>query len=263
VPAWLAEVDVVISLPKLKTHLLTLLTCALKNVYGLIPGEAKSLYHGNYPSPRSMAAFLADVFARLPPALNIVDAVLVLEGDGPSTGTPRQVGLLLAGTDAAAIDACCAGTLGLRPSDIPLIAIAGQRGLGVTDLGRIHLCGSGLQVLEGLRLKRSRGRFLQHLPSRQFKLLTWLLTYRPEVDQETCVRCGVCSQTCSQQAIPRQEGQYRIDRARCILCMCCLESCPHHAIQVRSPALRLVRGWRRLRGLWRRGQRPKPSPGLP
>lgn len=255
VPEWLSQVDVVISVPKLKTHMLTLLTCALKNVYGMIPGETKSLFHGDYPSPRRMAAFLVDVFAALKPALTVVDAVQALEGDGPSTGTPRQVGLLLAGADAVAIDAWCAGTLGLKPTDVPMLAEAERRGLGSLDLQRIRLAGDGADILQSVRLKRPRGRWLQHLPDKPFRLLTRALTYRPEVDQQLCVRCGVCAETCSQKAIPKADGRYRIDRARCILCMCCLESCPQHAIRVRSPFLRLIHAWRRLRGLLRRGRR--------
>lgn len=249
VPEWLGQVDVVISVPKLKTHMLTLLTCGVKNVYGMIPGETKSLFHGDYPSPRRMACFLVDVFAMLKPALTVVDAIQALEGDGPATGTPRQVGLVLAGVDAVAIDACCAGTLGLRPLEIPLLAEAGRRQLGLIDLSRIELTGSGAATLRTLRLKRPRGRWLQGLPNGPFRLLTWFLTYRPEVDQELCVHCGVCAHTCSQKAIPEVDGQYRIDRTRCILCMCCLESCPQHAIRVRSPFLRLIRAWRQLRGL--------------
>ncbi len=265
VPAWLADADVVISLPKLKTHMLTVLTGAVKNVYGLIPGEVKSLYHGSHPGPLSMASFLADVFSRLRPGLTIMDAVLAHEGDGPATGTPRAVGLLLAGADAVAIDACCAGVLGLRPDQIPLVAIAGQRGLGVADRDRIELCGNGVQCLRETRLRRARGGFLQRLPEARFRFLSRLLTYRPEIDQDLCRRCGVCAQTCSQHAIPFSGGAYRIDRARCILCLCCLESCPHHAIRVRSPVLAAVHAWRRvnrfLHGLGRARQRAGPASG--
>ncbi|NLF18090.1 MAG: DUF362 domain-containing protein [Lentisphaerae bacterium] len=261
VPEWLSQVDVVISVPKLKTHLLTLLTCAMKNVYGLIPGETKSLYHGDYPSPRRMAAFLVDVYAALRPALTIVDAVEALEGDGPATGVPRHLGLLLAGRDGVAIDACCAGCLDLTPSEVPMVAMAARRGLGVADLRQIDLCGDGVEVLQAARLRRPRGRWLQRLPEGPFRWLTRLATYRPEIDQERCVRCGICAQTCSQQAIPRTDGRYHIDRARCILCMCCLESCPKHAIGVRSPVLRTLRLARRLRDRLRRGRQPPAPPG--
>ncbi|MBN2449586.1 MAG: DUF362 domain-containing protein [Lentisphaeria bacterium] len=252
VPAWLPEVDVLISVPKLKTHMLTLLTGAVKNVYGLIPGRSKSLFHGEFPSPRRMAGFLTEVFGVFRPALSVMDAVVALEGDGPANGSPVSVGVLLASTDAVALDACCAPLLGLTPAQVPLIAGPAARGLGIAEPARIDLLGDGADRLRAARLRRSRGRALQHLPEWAFRACTWMLTYRPEIHPGLCTRCGICAETCSRSAIVRDaKGRYRIHRAACILCLCCLESCPHHAIRVRSPLLVLLRFWR-----WLQERRP-------
>lgn len=241
-PAWLDQVDVLISAPKLKTHMLTLLTCALKNVYGMIPGESKAMFHGDYPSPRAIAHFLAEVFSVFRPQLNIVDAIQGMEGNGPSTGQPVHIGMLLASEDAVAIDACCAGLLGLTPEDIPIIRYAAEAGLGTKNLQRIQVRGDVGTILDEVRLKLPIGRFLQGLPEWAFRFLTLIMTHRPTIDPTTCVRCGLCAEICSQKAIAKDKnGRYQINRSACILCMCCLESCPHDAISVRSPVVKLDR----------------------
>ncbi|MCK5802411.1 MAG: DUF362 domain-containing protein [Lentisphaeria bacterium] len=235
-PPWIDDVDVIISLPKVKTHILTMLTCALKNTYGLIPGESKSLYHSDFPSPRSMARFLLDVYEAFRPTLHIADGVQALEGQGPANGTPVHVGILAASVDGAALDAVLARLFGLHPKSIPMLRYAGERDIGETDPTHIDAIGDGLERLNSTQLRLSSGRFLQKLPEGVFHLVTWMLAYRPAVDPKLCVSCGICAEICSQDAIRKTEtGEYAIDRARCILCMCCMESCPKHAISVRSP----------------------------
>ena len=248
VPDWLDEVDTVISLPKLKTHFLTTLTCALKNVYGLVAGQTKSLRHGDYPSPQTMSAFLLDVFAALTPGLSIVDAVVGMQGNGPANGRPVQVGLLIAGTDAVAVDSVCAQLYGLQPEDVPMVRMAHARGLGECRPDRIELLGTGVGGLRRPPLKLSHGRFLQRLPRPLYSAATLLLKYRPGIKAESCVRCGVCAEICSQNAISVEaDGRFRINRGRCIVCMCCMESCPQRAIEVTS-----LRHWLQniCRGKW-------------
>jgi len=226
-------------MPKLKTHTLTGLTCATKNVFGLVVGEAKSMAHARYPSPNAMSGFLAKVYTALPPSLTVVDAILAMEGEGPTNGRPRQVGVILAGTDAAAIDAICARTLGLAPEAIPMLRTIRELGGGEIDLANVALVGDGADRLDEIRLKPSMARWLQRIPESVFKPVTYVLASRPRIRRKQCVKCGVCARICSQQAIEwdAAESRYRIRKERCILCMCCLESCPHQAIEVRSPLL--------------------------
>ncbi|MFA4945518.1 MAG: DUF362 domain-containing protein [Lentisphaeria bacterium] len=248
VPAWLAEVDVLINLPKLKTHGLTVLTCALKNPFGLVCGEAKAMCHAKYPSPRSMAGFLVEWFAAVRPALTVVDAVVALEGDGPANGAPRPLGVLVAGTDAVAVDAVCARALRVRPAAVPMLRLAAARGLGEVRHERITVRGDGAERLAAVRLKPSKARWLQWLPEPVFQLATRLLRCRPEIAAGLCVQCGICIGVCPRQAIHARAGAAkapeRIDNGACILCMCCVESCPRHAIRIRSP----LDLWNRLVG---------------
>jgi len=251
VPAWLDEVDVIVSLPKLKTHALTGLTCATKNVFGLVVGEAKSMAHARHASPESMSSFLAGVYGRLRPHLTIVDAVVAMEGEGPTNGRPREVGVILAGSDAAAVDAVCARVLGMPPEAVPMLRRIRESELGETRLARIVTVGDGVARLDKVRLKPSMARWLQRIPAPVFKLATYLLAARPRIRRKHCIKCGACARICSQQAIEWDENaeRYRVRKERCILCMCCLESCPYRAVEVRSPLLWLSRlsGWLRDR----------------
>ncbi len=243
----LADVDVHISLPKLKTHALTGLTCAMKNTFGLVVGRAKSLYHSQYPSPRSMSRFLVDVYDCLKPDLAVVDAVVAMEGEGPASGRPKHAGLILAGANAVAVDVVCAGMLRGRRNHITMLEVARERNWPGSRLEEIELTGNGREQLAAVQLAPSIGRWLQTIPEPIFRLATRVLACHPKIIQNQCVSCGICAEICSQSAIHKDHkcNAYAIDASRCIMCMCCAESCPQHAIVVRSP-LRLFSAIRTL-----------------
>jgi uncharacterized protein (DUF362 family)/ferredoxin len=249
--AELDEFDAVISLPKLKTHLLTKLTAAVKNSYGLMPGAAKSGFHGQFPSPRKMALFLAEFYRHARPHFVLMDAVECMVGDGPGNGRPHPLGRIFAGVDAVAMDAVSASVYGYRPDEIPLLARCAELGLGVADPARIRRVGDGWTGLSAAALARSRSDFLHRIPEMLFLPMTWLLTCRPWIDQGKCVRCGACQAVCSQGAVQVAAGRYRVAPRRCILCMCCLEACPHHAVELRSPG---VRFWEAIRRPFRKDE---------
>ena len=221
-------------MPKLKTHALTMMTCAVKNMFGLVQGTSKSYMHRHHPSPRSMSRFLVDVYALRPPVLTVVDAVEAMEGEGPANGNRIKAGLLLGSTDGVAIDALCARTLGFKPQEVPMITAAVRRGIGVADTHRITVTGAGAETLSGLKLKPSRALFLYRLPEGLFRLGAFVLRFRVQIDRKACKRCGYCAEICSRDAISRSgDGAYSIDSSRCILCMCCMESCPYDAVKAR------------------------------
>ncbi len=239
-PAWLDEVDAIINVPKLKTHALTFITCAVKNMYGMISGSAKAAYHAQYPSPRAMSQFLAEVYGAFRPAFTIVDAIIGLEGEGPANGRPKPIGMLLAGEDAAAIDAVCAETLGKKPESIPLLLRVSQLQLGMIDHNQIQRIGSGVDDWTKVRLKPSIARLLMRVPEPIFQFGARFMRWQPRIDPKLCVRCGVCKDICSQNAIfiAQNDGAYKIDRSKCIVCMCCSESCPQHAIHTNAAFFR-------------------------
>ncbi|MGD0058336.1 MAG: DUF362 domain-containing protein [Verrucomicrobiia bacterium] len=235
VPEWFPEVDAVISLPKLKTHSLTTLTCGLKNVYGIVSGPAKSQFHVKYPSPLAMSGFLVRVFGTLRPTLTIADAVVAMEGNGPAHGRPRPVGVLLASRDAVALDAVACSALRIAPSTVPMITLAAASQLGCMDEESIECVGNGVATLQAARLRPSVARFLKYVPEPCYRLTSRMFRLRPKIKNDLCVRCGTCHDVCPRHAIeddPRT-GFPVIRSKKCIDCFCCAESCRESAIATR------------------------------
>jgi len=235
VPAWYKDVDVVISLPKLKAHCLTTVTCGLKNVYGIVSGQAKLQFHIKYPSPLTMSAFLVRVFDVLKPHFVIADAVTAMEGNGPAHGHPMPVGVLLASRDSVALDSVGCMALRIRPDTVPMIRIAVESHLGVMDEAGIECMGSGLPRLRAARLKPSLSRFLRFIPEPFFRASTMLWQLRPGIMEKECIKCGRCVTNCPKKTIHEHEraGFPRVDQKNCIACFCCMESCPKGAIALK------------------------------
>jgi uncharacterized protein (DUF362 family) len=197
----LDDFDALVSLPKLKPHVLTKLTAAVKNSYGLIPGKAKSMFHGQYQAPVKMAEFLVDCYELLKPDFVVMDAIVCMEGEGPANGSPYELGVIFASTDAVALDSCACRVFGYKPEEIPLLAMTATRGLGVVDDASIDETGEAWDIVEEATPKRSHSDFLHKIPESVFHILTYILSYRPYVNQKKCVKCGMCAQVCSQNAI--------------------------------------------------------------
>ncbi|NOY75435.1 MAG: DUF362 domain-containing protein [Kiritimatiellaeota bacterium] len=238
----LDDFDAVVSLPKLKPHILTKLTAAVKNSYGLIPGKAKSMFHGQYQAPVKMAGFLVDCYELLKPDFVIMDGVVCMEGEGPANGSPYDLGIVFASADALAVDSRACRVYGYEYGEIPLLAMTAERGLGAADDASIEETGDAWDIVKAASPKRSHSDFLHKVPQGMFHLLTYILSYRPAVDQRKCVKCGMCAKVCSQDAITVKNGKYVVKTGKCILCMCCMESCASHAISLKSL-------WKRVIGL--------------
>ena len=237
------EADVVVNLAKMKTHVLTLLTGAIKNTYGYLPEGLRSNLHRTYVSPPDFAQALLDVFQTRPPDLNVVDAVVALEGYGPSRGgTPKQVGLIVASEDAVALDAVLGALMGYGAGEVVTTRVAGERGLGVDDLGRIDILGPALEEVRPADFalpERTRrgGRLLAGLPRPLLRIcrgLSQATTAVPEVVKGACIGCGLCVRHCPTGAAEMrpEEKRARIDRNLCISCFCCQEFCESDAIRL-------------------------------
>jgi uncharacterized protein (DUF362 family)/NAD-dependent dihydropyrimidine dehydrogenase PreA subunit len=227
-----AEADVVINLPKLKTHGLTVLSAGVKNTFGVIPGFKKAEYHKQAPKPRPFSEIVVDVYQAVQPALTVLDAVTALEGDGPSTsGVPRDIGLLLAGPDAVSLDAVVGMLVGLREDQVPSTAAALRRGVGVGLAGCEVLGGSIKEwVVPDFRLASSR--LIHMTPKWVVTLLGRYIWVRPHVLKEQCTACGLCIETCAVEAMAEGRGGVpTIDYDKCIECLACIESCPAEAIE--------------------------------
>ncbi len=231
----LDDFDAVISLPKLKTHLLTKVTGAVKNSYGLIVGHAKSNFHGHYPSPRKMSDFIGRLFGSLKPDFVIMDAIDCMEGDGPNSGKVKHVGAILAGCDAVAIDSCACEVYGYNYSEINILKTAIELGYGVAGKDFVERTGNAWNTIINAKAKKSKADFLFKIPEKLFFLITFFVKCRPAIDKKSCVRCRLCVEACSQKAITINKKQCKIQGSKCVLCMCCIEACPYHAITLNSP----------------------------
>ncbi|MBN1811015.1 MAG: DUF362 domain-containing protein [Anaerolineae bacterium] len=234
------DVDVVISLPKLKTHGLTTLTGAVKNLFGLVPGMMKPAYHAKLPDVDAFCDMLLDIAAYVRPALTVMDGVVGLEGNGPSTqGIPRQIGALVAGTDTVAIDAVVCLLIGLSQNQLPLFRAAERRGwwpmeIVVTGTPVAEFAISDFRLPETARSAKRKSRFSSFVTRR-----TRLFVPFPAPQEGRCTACRTCERVCPVQAISIVDKLARVDYDACIRCYCCHEMCPEAAIDLESSRL----GW--------------------
>ncbi len=232
------EADLVVNLPKLKTHTMMLLTLGVKNLFGCVVGLAKPEWHMRSGIDRKLfARLLVQIHRAVNPAVTLVDGILAMEGEGPGrSGTPRRLGLLAAGVSAAAVDAAICRLIGARPEELPTHQAALAAGLltGEPEVrGDVSpVTGFRLPVLAPLTFGP---RSLQRLMRRH-------LVQRPEAIRGRCRLCGECWRCCPGKAITPYAETVGFDYDRCIRCYCCIEMCPHAALKTaETPAGRTAR----------------------
>jgi len=230
--------DAVITLPKLKTHSLTYLTGATKIIYGVVPGLSKAAYHAKLADVERFSTMLLDLNSLIKPRLSVMDAVVGMEGNGPSAGSLRNIGAILAGTDHIAVDVVASSLVGFKPLDVTTIKAAVSYGLTLGRLEYVDVVGEpvdNMRVSDFLPpVKSKRAWFIPHHAE---KLVKWQMTPYP-VATERCVACGVCVTNCPVKAITIKGGRARMNLFTCIRCYCCHETCPHKAIDLKTPFLR-------------------------
>ncbi len=225
------EADAVINIGKLKTHTLTLFTCAVKNMFGAVPGFRKSELHKEFPKPGEFSRMLVELYGIVKPDINIVDAVLAMEGNGPSSGDPKKLGVILAGKDAVAVDAVAADMIGFKRGTVQTTKIAGELGLGVSDIEDIRITGdgAGFKAEDFVLTSNWKLRMIPGVLARLVSPLVWL---RPEINQDACVGCRLCEKSCPVKAISFDGKVCVIDSENCVNCMCCHELCPENAVEI-------------------------------
>lgn len=234
---WLDSCDILINVCKLKTHGMMKITCAVKNLFGTIPGTTKPEYHMRFPDENKFADMLVDLNQYFHPVLNIVDAIDCMEGNGPTAGTPRHMGAILASESPYALDVICADLIGVDPEAVPTVQAACRRGLGPLHCDEVQTAGedpASLRIPDFVSSDAKTVTFagtgaLSRIKSAGAKMI---FATRPQVNKGECIGCQKCFHICPAHAITMVHDKPQIDRSKCIHCFCCQEFCPKGAMKV-------------------------------
>ncbi len=221
------EADVLVSVPKMKTHGLTVVTGAVKNMFGLTAGACKGMAHASAPGLKEFGNILGDIFSLRPPDLTIMDAVVAMEGSGPSSGKPKQVGKIIGSKNAVALDAVMCSIMGIPPQEVHHLARASKLGHGPLDNGAIEIKGAApsparFKLPTTVHKMSFIGRFVNQ---RFFRPISRSRLY---LDEKKCTKCKLCVEACPTGAMHFDQHPW-IDDEVCIRCLCCHELCPEQA----------------------------------
>lgn len=235
----LIQADLIISVAKLKTHGMTGLSGAVKNMFGSVPGLQKPELHYRFPDKMQFCNMLVDLWECVHPAITFVDAVEAMEGNGPSGGSGRKTGRIFCSTDPYALDLTLAHFIDMPTGQIPVLQNAIRRGLCPASFEQVTLLGDGVSPIRDFQKPRQKNiDFLDYLPQwlqrPAKKAADHLLTPRPVVRVRDCVGCGKCAESCPQKIIRVENRKAKIDGKDCIRCYCCHEMCPVKAIDIKS-----------------------------
>ncbi|RJP71552.1 MAG: DUF362 domain-containing protein [Candidatus Abyssobacteria bacterium SURF_17] len=236
--------DVVINLPKLKTHGQMTLTLGVKNMFGVIPGTRKTQWHLAAGIDRmQFARMLVDLYQRVSPQLTLMDAVVGMHGNGPQNGEPKRMGLIMASEDAVTLDDAACEIVGLKKDRMFTTIAAEELGIGHSRLQGISIAGERLEdcKVAGFTFPETSD-LIGFFPGFLKNYMRDWLTTRPVLNQKKCEQCMVCATHCPAQAISKHNDTLKFDLTRCIRCFCCQEMCPHGAITVGTgPIARLLK----------------------
>lgn len=239
--SYLDKADAIINFCKLKTHGMMGMSAAAKNMFGAIPGTMKPEYHFRFPNHEDFARMIVDIDEYFAPKIKlcIADAIVGMEGNGPTAGTPREIGCLIASANPHKMDMVCAKIIGLSESEIPTLGAARERGLIPDSIDKLSVYGDVDSLVihdyKNIAVKRS---LLFDNRSKLFgKVAKRALEAKPVVKKKLCRSCQKCKQICPAQAIKMVDNVPVIDRKKCIKCFCCQEFCPFAAMVVHRPIL--------------------------
>ena len=236
VTKYLADADAIVDLCKIKTHGLMAYTGACKNFFGAVPGTRKSEYHYKYQTHEKFANMLVDICEWCKPRLCVADAVIAMEGNGPSGGTPRQMGALLCSFNPHALDLAASHLMNMGVDDIPTLRAAYERGLipktaeelpVFPELAPFVIPDFKLTPKHDVQLWGTTNPVASRILRRMF-------ASRPAV-HTGCIGCGECKNACPANAITIVRKRAKIKRDMCVRCFCCQEFCPRGAISVQRP----------------------------
>lgn len=245
IPKELLEADCVISLSKMKTHALERITGAVKNSYGFVYGLHKAKGHTQYPSADSFARMLIDLNRYIGPRLYIMDGITAMEGNGPGSGDPVNMNVILMSKDPVALDTVFCRLIDLKPELVPTNYHGEKMGLGTCKEAEIQILtpdgeisfDKAYQMFGNPEYHVDRTRVRENIWTKMAKALN-LFQKKPYIEKELCISCGICVKSCPVDggAVNFRDGKNAppvYDYKKCIRCFCCQEMCPQKAIKVK------------------------------
>ncbi len=239
----IADADFVINLPKFKTHLFTMMTLSVKNLFGCVESNKRADYHRISPRLFSFSETLVKIAEVIAPDLNLVDGIVAMDGYGPTLGDPFPLSAIVASKNIHASDWAACTLIGLNPLHLETLRAAVR--LGVWNYSdSVRLTGDPIESMRSIDFtvpyEIDRSWFFQ------FAKQWWhnRLSPQPQIDRQQCKRCGLCFRSCPAGAIVLNKENFpRLLNRRCIKCYCCTEVCPHHAVLLNEGLLRRVAAW--------------------
>ncbi len=229
--------DALISLPKMKSHQLTRITGAVKNQLGCVFGLNKAAFHIKFPNPVDFSRMLTDLNNLVKTRLYIMDGIVAMEGNGPASGNPKKMGVILISDDPVAMDAAFCKLIDLNPDFVPILRFGKESGLG--NYENIEYCGDSLDVLINRSFDVVRSPVKDETLFGFLSPLKNLLIRRPVIDTTICKKCGICVEACpvnGKALFQKTKTDFPYyNYKKCIRCYCCQEMCPHKAIKVKIP----------------------------
>lgn len=244
------EADALVNVCKLKTHLFTYITGATKNIFGVVPGIEKATYHSRLPSPADFSEMLVDLAELIKPRLNIMDAVVAMEGNGPNAGKTRKIGAILASESYSAMDVVACRLTSIPPLDVGVIRSAVGRGILREDLSNVKIVGKSIEEMIVSDFKRPSSYIGmeadQSIVWRALGRVSMAYALRPAMMRGRCrgiKACEECMRACPRSAISTKDDLPTVDYDKCIRCYCCHEICPNSAVALRrSTGGKIIKG---------------------
>lgn len=237
------DADSVVNLCKMKTHHLTRITGAIKNLYGLVPGLQKAHWHKIFARSKEFGTFIADFSHKLPCTMHIMDGIVGMDGQGPAGGSPYNAGLLFASDSSVAIDLAFCELAGISANSVSVLKRAKELNWGPASLEEVNYKGPPIDELKFKNFSVPGRSSTDIIPTAVMSLFQRLVRAYPVLKKGKCIKCGRCAKICPAKAIEMGSSLAEFDYSLCISCFCCLEVCPVDALEVKPSPL-LAMAWK-------------------
>lgn len=236
----ISNVDGIINIPKLKSHGMQTFTCAVKNFYGCIPGLRKGEYHKFAPHPDEFGHLLSEIYLHIKDKVrfHIIDGIIGMEGNGPSSGDIRKLDIIAACDDALALDTFLVHILGFRKGRIEALHYLKKAKAGESEISNMNIMGNNPSEFNLAKFKFPSNWYVRFIPHFLINILGKLIWLKPAIIPDKCTSCMMCVDSCPVKTIYKKDKEKPVvDPKGCISCLCCHELCPYDSIALRKSAL--------------------------